>query len=215
MRHFCQQGPCAFWNLLIVCSQSAWPLFCSSRFGRRTLAIKLLTPRYARATFATAAAVAAFAVEAVAQVGGGWFLVAPPPIPEKRALVRVYAASSDAEVQAAVDSLPNEKQILLVTKVYKILMIPTVVARTEALLEALQDTSAPVSKWRQIDAFDSAELCERDRQRALQGFERAAARLRSLAPESEELPVEGWGIFEGLSACRRSRCVPESAFFPR
>jgi hypothetical protein len=159
--------------------------------------------------------VAAFAVEAVAQTGSGWFLVAPPPIPEKRALIKVYAANSEAEVRAAVDSLPGDEQTLLVTTVYKILMKPSAVARTEALLEALQDTAAPVSKWRRIGAFDSAASCERQRQHALESLESAAATVRSSPLEGEELSVEDWRIFEALSAGRRSRCVPASAFFPQ
>src|SRR5205823_12352609 len=87
---------------------------------------------------------------AAADTSGGWLLMPPPPIPEKRALMKVYVAGSDAEVQAAVASLPGEEQIRLVTKIYKILTIPTVAARTEALLDALQDASAPVSRWRRI-----------------------------------------------------------------
>lgn len=158
---------------------------------------------------------AAFAVEAVAQTGSGWFLVTPPPVPEKRALIKVYAASSEDKVRAAVESLPDGEQIHVVTKVYKILMIPTAVGRTEAFLDALQDTSAPVSKWRQIGAFGSAALCERQRLHDLQRLERAAARVRSSAPESDELSAEDWGIFEKLSACRKSRCVPEADSFPR
>lgn len=173
--------------------------------------IKPLTRRYGLTTLSTAAVVAAFAVEVVAQSGGGWFLVAPPPVPEKRALIKVYAANSEAAVRAAVDNLPDAEQILLVTKVYKILMIPTVIGRTEALFDALHDTSAPVSKWRRIRAFDSAALCDYQRQLDLQSFERAALRVRSSPSESEELPVEEWRLFEELSACRRSLCVPESA----
>ncbi len=165
--------------------------------------------------FATAAAVAVFAVEAVAQTSGGWLLVTPPLVPERPALMKVYAASSDAEVHAAVASLPGDEQVRLVTKVYKILTIPTVAARTEALLDALQDTSAPVSRWRQIETFESAASCERQRQRALRSFELAAARVRSSSPESDELAVEDWTIFERLAACRTSRCVPESVFQPR
>jgi len=163
----------------------------------------------ARTMFATAAAVVVLVVEAPAQPGG-WLLLTPPTIPEKRALMKVYTASSDAEVRAAVASLPGDEQVRLVMKAYEILTIPTVAARTEALLDALQDASAPVSRWRRIETFESAASCERQRQRALQSFERAAARVRSSSPESDELAVEDWTIFEGLAACRLSRCVPES-----
>jgi len=165
----------------------------------------------------TTAAVAVFGLTAdvAAQAGGRWLLVTPPPIPEKRALMKVYVAGSDAEVQAAVASLPGEEQIRLVTKIYKILTIPTVAARTEALLDALQDASAPVSRWRRIEKFDSAASCEQQRQRALQSFERAAASVRSSAHDGDELAVEEWTIFEGLTACRLSRCVPESTLLSR
>ncbi len=158
---------------------------------------------------------AVLAVEAVAQAGSSWLLVVPPLIPEKHALIKIYAANSDAEVRAAVDSLPDDEQILLVTKVYRILAIPTGIARTEALLDALQDTSAPMPKWRQIGAFDSAASCEDQRRLALQTFERDASGVRSAHPESEALPVEDLRILQGLSACRRSRCMPESAFSAR
>lgn len=139
----------------------------------------------------------------------------PPPIPEKRALVKVYSASSEAEVRAAVASLPGEEQVRVATKVYEILTMPTVAERTEALFDALQDTAAPVARWRRIETFDSASSCERERQRALQGFERAAARVRASSPDGDELTVEEWSIFESLAACRLSRCVPESNLLSR
>lgn len=139
----------------------------------------------------------------------------PPPIPEKRTLIKVYAAGSDAEVKAAVSSLSGEEQVRLVTKVYEILTIPSLAARTEALLDALQDRSAPVSTWRRIERFESAASCEQQRQRDLQSFELAAARVRSSSPEGDELAVDEWTIFEGLTACRLSRCVPESTIVSR
>jgi hypothetical protein len=172
--------------------------------------IKRFTLRHGRVAFALAAALAAPGVAAVADTGGSWLLVAPPPIPEKGALIRVYAASSEAEVRAAVHNLPDHEQILLVTTAYKILAIPTAVARTEALLDALQDTSAPVSRWRLIGAFDTAALCERERRHALESFERAAERVRAAPADSEELPIEDLRLFEKLTACRMSRCVPAS-----
>lgn len=164
----------------------------------------------------TAVAVAVFSLtfEGAAQTGG-WLLVTPPSIPEKRALMKVYGAGSDAEVKAAVASLPGEEQVRLVTRVYEILTIPTVTARTEALLDVLQDPSAPVSRWRRIERFESAASCERERERALQSFERAAARVHAASPDGDELAVEEWTIFEGLAACRSSRCVPESTLLSR
>lgn len=127
----------------------------------------------------------------------------------------VYAAGSEAEVQAAVASLPDDDQIRLVTKVYEILTIPTLAARTEAFLDALHDASAPVSRWRLVETFESAVTCEHQRQRVLQSFERAAAKVRDSVPDGDELAFEEWTIFEGLSACRMSRCVPESAVSSR
>jgi len=177
-------------------------------------AIKPLARRFTHTLCATAIAAAAVAAEAVAQTGG-WLLVTPPAAPEKRALMKVYAAGSDAEVQAAVASLPGDEQVRLVTKVYKILTIPTVAARTEALLAVLQDTSAPVARWRRIERFDSAASCEQQRQRALQSFERAAESVRSSSPDGDELALAEWTIFEGLAACRLSRCVPESTLLSR
>jgi hypothetical protein len=164
----------------------------------------------------TAVAVAVFSLplESAAQTGG-WLLVAPPSIPEKRSLMKVYGAGSDAEVKAAVASLPGEEQVRLVTRVYEILMIPTVTARTEALLDVLQDPAAAVSRWRRIERFESAASCERERERALQSFERAAARVRASSPDGDELAVEEWTIFEGLAACRSSRCVPEATLLSR
>lgn len=124
--------------------------------------------------------------------------------------MKVYTASSDSEVQAAVANLPGEEQVRLVTQVYKILTIQAAADRTEALLAALQDTAAPVSRWRTLETFDSATSCEQKREDALQSFERAAAKVRSEAPDDDELAVEDWTILEGLAACRMSRCVPES-----
>jgi hypothetical protein len=164
---------------------------------------------------ATVALLVALVADAVAQAGGGWLLVVPPQIPEKRALIRVYAASSAAEVRAAVDSLPDDEQTGLVTKVYKILAIPTAAARTEAMFDALQDTSAPVPKWRRVASFGSAASCERQRELALQSFELEASRVRSAHPDREELSVEDWKVIEGLSASRKSRCVSESTFLAR
>ena len=177
-------------------------------------AIKPLARRFTHTLCATAIAAAAVAAEAVAQTGG-WLLVTPPAAPEKRALMKVYAAGSDAEVQAAVASLPGDDQVRLVRKIYEILTIPTLTARTEALLDALQDPAAPVSSWRTIETFESAASCEHQRQRALQGFERAAAKVRAYSPEGDELAFEEWTIFEGLAACRMSRCVPEAAVLAR
>ncbi|MGH7305937.1 MAG: hypothetical protein ACRELZ_21850, partial [Candidatus Rokuibacteriota bacterium] len=129
--------------------------------------------------------------------------------------MKVYVAGSDAEVKAAVASLPGDQQVRLVTKVYEILTMPSLTSRTEALLDILQDTSAPVSRWRRIERFDSAASCEQQRQNALQSFERAAARVRSESPDGDELAVEDWTIFEGLAACRASRCVLESTLLSR
>ena len=170
---------------------------------------------FALAISGAAVAIAVFSPSAVAETSRGWLLVTPPPIPEKRTLMKVYVAGSDAEVQAAVASLPGDEQVRLVTKVYKILTIPTVAARTEALLDAVQDTSAPVARWRRIERFDSAASCEQQRQRALQSFERAAESVRSSSPDGDELALAEWTIFEGLAACRLSRCVPESTLLSR
>ena len=177
--------------------------------------INRVVRRFACAGFRAAVVLIVFCAAAAAETPGRWLLVTPPAVPEKRALIKVYAAGSDAEVQAAVASLPGEEQVRLVKKVYGILTIPTVAARTEALLDAIQDTSAPVSRWRRIERFDSAASCEQQRQRALQSFERAAASVRSSSPDGDELTVEEWTIFEGLTACRSSRCVPESTYLSR
>src|SRR6267142_4640446 len=84
---------------------------------------------FALAISGAAVALAVLSPAAVAETSRGWLLVTPPPIPEKRTLMKVYVAGSDAEVQAAVASLPGDEQVRLVTKVYKILTIPTVAAR--------------------------------------------------------------------------------------
>jgi len=161
-------------------------------------------------TMAAFTAVLAFSAGVWAQAGSGWSLVTPPPVPERRVLMKVYTASSDSDVKAAVANLPGEEQVRLVTKVYKILTIPAAADRTEALLAALQDTAAPVTSWRKLETFDSSTSCERKRERALESFERAAAKVRSEASDADELAVEDWTILEGLTACRMSRCVPES-----
>ena len=151
--------------------------------------------------------------ETSAETSGSWLLVVPPLIPERQALIKAFTAESEADVEEAVEGLPEERQVVLASKAYSILTIPTVVERTEALLDALQDTSAPTSSWRQVGMFESAASCERERELALQIFEGDAMRVRASDPESEELSNEGWKTFQGLSACRKSRCVPESAFF--
>ncbi len=184
------------------------------RLGQRYLPIKPLGC-FTHTICATAVAVAVLAGEAQAQNGSGWLLMTPPSVPEKRTLMKVYVAGSDADVQAAVASLPGDDQVRLVTKIYEILTIPTLAARTEALLDALQDSAAPVSRWRPIDTFESAASCEHQRQRALQRFEHAAAKVRDSSPDGDELAFEEWTIFEGLAACRVSRCVPESAVLAR
>lgn len=164
---------------------------------------------------AAAVVVIALAVESGAQTGSGWFLMAPPKIREKEALIKVLAADSVAEMNAALSGLSDDESLPLLAKVQKIIDRPTVVARMEALSDALQDGSAPMPTWRQIGAFDSAAMCERQRARSLQAFEREAARVRSSDPDGEALTHEDGKIFDGLAACRRSRCVPTSAFFPR
>jgi hypothetical protein len=153
--------------------------------------------------------------EVSAETSGSWYLVVPPLIPERQALIKAYTAESEADVKAAVEGLPEERQVVLASKAYSILTIPTVVERTEALLDALQDTSAPTSSWRQVGMFESAASCERERELALQTFEGDAIRVRAYDPESEELSTEGWKTFQGLSACRKSRCVPGSVFSAR
>jgi hypothetical protein len=153
--------------------------------------------RYGRITLATAAIVVALVGEVVAQAGARWVLVVPPLTADRSALIKVYASNSVADVRAAVDGLPEDEQALMVSKVYKILTIPTVVARTEALLDALLDTTAPVRTWRRVGAFDSAASCERERQLALQTFERTALKVRYGYLESEELSPEDWRLFEG------------------
>lgn len=153
--------------------------------------------------------------EVSAETSDSWYLVIPPLIAERQALIKAYTAESEADVVEAVEGLPEERQVVLASKAYSILIIPTVVERTEALLDALQDTSAPTSSWRQVGMFESAASCERERELALQTFEGDAMRVRASDPESEELSTEGWKTFQGLSACRKSRCVPESALSAR
>jgi hypothetical protein len=171
--------------------------------------------RSAVAALALAATVATFGPTALAvetaNRGGRWLLVAPPPIAEKRALIKIYGASSEAEVRAAIDNLPDHEQIILVTKAYRILTIPTAAARTEALFDALHDTAAPVTAWRLIGTFDTATLCDRERRRALENFARAVERVRATPDDGEELSVDDVRLFEKLSACRLSRCVPSSS----
>jgi hypothetical protein len=162
-----------------------------------------------------AATVISMTADAAAQAGGGWLLVVPPPAAEKRTMMKLYGAGSEAEVQAAVARLPEPEQERLVTKVYEILLIPAASARTEALLDALQDPSAPVNNWRAVETFDSSSACERERQRTLQKFESAAARVRAASPDGDELAFEDWTLFEGLTTSRLSRCVPESTFVAR
>lgn len=153
--------------------------------------------------------------EVSAETSDSWYLVIPPLIAERQALIKAYTAESEADVVEAVEGLPEERQVVLASKAYSILIIPTVVERTEALLDALQDTSAPTSSWRQVGMFESAASCERERELALQTFEGDAMRVRASDPDSEELSTEGWKTFQGLSACRKSRCVPESALSAR
>jgi hypothetical protein len=153
--------------------------------------------------------------ETSAETSGSWYLVIPPLIPERQALIKAYTAESETDVEEAVEGLAEERQVVLASKAYSILIIPTVVERTEALLDALQDTSAPTSSWRQVGMFESAASCERERELALQTFEGDAMRVRASDPESEELSTEGWKTFQGLSACRKSRCVPGSALSAR
>jgi len=178
-------------------------------------AIKRILQTFAGAASGIAVVVSALSPAVAAEKGPGWLLVTPPPIPEKRTVMKVYVAGSDAEVKAAVASLPGDEQVRLVTQVYEILTIPTLTARTEALLDVLQDKSAPVSRWRRIQRFDSAASCEQERQRALQKFERAAQSVRTSPADGDELAVEDWTIFEGLTACRLSRCVPEPTLLSR
>jgi hypothetical protein len=178
-----------------------------------TLFDGLFTRGGRHAAFAAAITVIVLVGEAAAESSGSWYLVIPPLIPERQALIKAYTAASEDDVRAAVEGLPEERQLVLATKAYSILTIPTVVERTEALLDALQDTSAPTSDWRQVGMFGSAASCERERELALQTFEGDALRVRVADPESDELSREGWKTFQGLSACRKSRCVPESAFF--
>src|SRR5262245_64215487 len=104
---------------------------------------KRLARSLAGAMSGIAIAVTVLGPAAATEKGAGWLLVTPPPIPEKRTLMKLYAAGSEADVKAAVASLPGEEQVRLVTKVYEILTIPTLTARTEALLDVLQDPSAP------------------------------------------------------------------------
>lgn len=171
--------------------------------------------RRSRQAAIVAAIIGILAGEVSAENSGAWYLVVPPLIPERQALIKAYTAESEADVKAAVEGLPEERQVVLATKAYSILTIPTVVERTEALLDALQDTSAPTSNWRQVGMFESAASCERERELALQAFEGDAMRVRTADPESEELSNEGWKTFQGLSACRNSRCVPGSVFTAR
>lgn len=184
--------------------------------------MKLLTERprrYARRygyfVPAAAAIVVALAVESMAQTGSGWVLMVPPRIREQEALIKVLAADSVAEMNAAVSGLSGEESLHLLAKVHKIIDRPTVADRMEALSDALHDDSAPAAAWRRIGAFDSAEMCERQRERSLRLFEREAARVRSRHPDGDELTHADERIFDALAACRRSRCVPTSAFFSR
>ena len=71
------------------------------------------------------------------------------------------------------------------------------------------------ARSRRVDAFESAASCERQRELALQSFELEASSVRAASPDGEELSVEDWRLLEGLSAARKSRCLPESSFVAR
>ena len=159
---------------------------------------------------AVAVAVFPVAEEATGQTRSGWLLVTPPPVPERRTLMKVYAASSDAEVQAAVASLPGEEQARLVTKVYRILTIPAARRPHRGAAHRAPGHGRPrVALARAGNVRLGRVVRAQTGTRASELRARGRARARHV-PRGDELAVEDWTILEGLAACRMSRCVPES-----
>src|SRR5262249_61277285 len=64
--------------------------------------------------------------EAAAESSGSWYLVIPPLIPEREALIKAYTAASEDDVRAAVEGLPEERQVVLGTQGYLVFTIPDV-----------------------------------------------------------------------------------------
>jgi hypothetical protein len=175
--------------------------------------VEMLTIALRHSTLTVAFLVVAFAGKAVAQ--SGWFLIAPPTARDKPILLKAVSANSEAELSAIVDGLPSHDQLLFIEKVGKILTVPTQLGRMEALMDAAQDPSAPLREWRQIGAFDSAANCERRRVGVLQLYEREFAKLRSSYNDDGDVTKESMLALNGRAAARKSRCVPESAYFAR
>jgi hypothetical protein len=181
--------------------------------GEDTRAAARRHMKWPRAIFVfTVVVVVAFAVEAIARTG--WFLIVPPFTSDRAVLIRVCAADSIAKARAELSGLPDAEQDRILEKAVKILAIQPNVARVEALVEATQDTSAPLSKWRQLKAFDSAASCEDTRLSLLQRFQADARRIRS-SPLDEKDATEAAKVLTWLSDLGKSRCIPESALFTR
>src|SRR5437773_11215037 len=113
--NFGREVSVAFENLLIVRRSPAGRVLARVN-GRGTRPMRLfdrLRNRGSRrAALAAVIIGVVFVGEAAAESAGSWYLVVPPLIPERQALLKAYTATSEADVKAAVAGLPEDQQVL-------------------------------------------------------------------------------------------------------
>lgn len=145
-----------------------------------------------------------------ADESGGWVLAYPPDDPESVATVDAHFMHRRREtVDAQLMQWRREG------KVSELDIDPALdAAFIEEFVGGLFELSAPIQKWKQVRAFDSAEACERykvDLRRTL------GEAHESLTPELEpftHMNDPASLLWIGIPRIKASRCVPTSAMYP-
>jgi hypothetical protein len=78
------------------------------------------------------------------------------------------------------------------------------------LLESLLDMSAPIEKWQQLMAFDTAQACEATRVKNMSKWDSIID-----TQIARGLTTENWSLITGAIRFKSGRCVPASALYPQ
>jgi hypothetical protein len=143
---------------------------------------------------------------AYAQVGG-WLLLVPPMDDGLVAALLEARGTPDAPSDRTVSDADRQRAARLWDESKT---AGNVAKGQRLLLEGLFETSAPLSRWRQLLAFDTAQACEREKRQAISRYQPIADKKLAQDLSADDLQFAG-----GVVGLQLGRCVPASAYYPR
>jgi len=149
----------------------------------------------------------------------GWHLLTPPFDEEFFVVASslfLYKKGRDIDVPGRIKAL--EKIERLHKKLDEInfdIMNPSEKMKTIIKETIIKD--APLNKWEQLQAFDSAQQCERERFRVMARLIRQTEKAERPSRPSDEgissFSIEEIKVWEALIRIQLSKCVPSAIYY--